>query len=105
MTLNGTYYDAEVDTSKGEINFNSTNESGTTPTAATEVTTVGRDVKLDASALKANQSLVVYKDKSGNDAYIIQTKDVTTNQSTFDPANISDAGVYLLVHLQPRQAI
>ena len=92
-TTNSKYYDAEVDTSKGEINFNSTNESGTPPTAATEVTTVGRDVKLDASALKANQSLVVYKDKSGNDAYIIQTKDVTTNQSTFNAANISDAGV------------
>ena len=92
-TKSSKYYDAEVDTSKGEINFNSTNESGTTPTAATEVTTVGRDVKLDASALKANQSLVVYKDKSGNDAYIIQTKDVTTNQSTFNAANISDAGV------------
>ncbi len=35
----------------------------------------------------------MYKDKSGNDAYIIQTKDVTTNQSTFNAANISDAGV------------
>ncbi|QKF09625.1 FliC/FljB family flagellin [Escherichia coli] len=92
-TKSSKYYDAEVDTSKGKINFNSTNESGTTPTAATEVTTVGRDVKLDTSALKANQSLVVYKDKSGNDAYIIQTKDVTTNQSTFNAANISDAGV------------
>lgn len=63
-TTNSKYYDAEVDTSKGEINFNSTNESGTPPTAATEVTTVYCDVKLMLLHLKPTNRLSCIKIKA-----------------------------------------
>lgn len=87
------YYDATVDNSKGTISFDSAATTGDTVTSTTAITTVGKDVKLDTGALTADQSLVQYKDASGNAAYLVKTTDPTTKASTYNTATIADTGV------------
>jgi len=89
----GKYYDATIDNKAGTVSFNSTAETGDNPASTTATTTVGKDVKLDTSALTDDQSLVQYKDASGNAAYLIKTTDATTKAATYNDATISDAGV------------
>ncbi|MFH7825564.1 FliC/FljB family flagellin [Kluyvera chengduensis] len=86
----GEYYDAKVDSTSGTISFDSAaaTTDDVTTTAPTTVATVGKDLKVDTSALNSNQSLVQYKDASGNAAYIVKTTDTTTNTSTYNTADI-----------------
>ena len=88
------YYDATINSKTGTITFNSTAVSGDTVTAAaTAVTTIGKDVTLNTAALAANQSLIQYKDSNGDAAYLVQTKDATTNALSYNTATIADTGV------------
>ncbi|WP_314142870.1 FliC/FljB family flagellin [Buttiauxella noackiae] len=87
------YYDATVDNAKGTISFSSAAATGDTVTSTTATTTVGKDIKLNTGALAADQSLVQYKDASGNAAYLVKTTDATTKASTYNVATIADTGV------------
>ncbi|WP_433640285.1 FliC/FljB family flagellin [Kluyvera georgiana] len=89
----GKYYDAQVDNKTGTISFNSTAETGDSPTSTTAITTIGKDIKIDTAALTGDQSLVQYKDANGKDAYLIKTTDATTKAATYNVANITDTGV------------
>lgn len=86
-TSSGTYA-ATVDNKTGTISFDSTGTK-LTPTGTTAVTTVGKDLALDTSAVDAaNKSLVTYKDEAGNDNYLVQTTDAN-GDSTYEAATIN----------------
>ncbi|WP_288656695.1 FliC/FljB family flagellin [Pantoea sp. UBA6567] len=86
-TSSGTYA-ATVDNKTGTISFDSTGTK-LTPTGTTAVTTVGKDLTLDTSAVDAaNKSLVTYKDEAGNDNYLVQTTDAN-GDSTYEAATIN----------------
>ncbi len=86
-TSSGTYA-ATVDNKTGTISFDSTGTK-LTPTGTTAVTTIGKDVTLDTTAVDAaNKSLVTYKDEAGNDNYLVQTTDAN-GDSTYEAATIN----------------
>lgn len=86
-TSSGTYA-ATVDNKTGTISFDS-NGTKLTPTGTTAVTTIGKDVTLDTTAVDAaNKSLVTYKDEAGNDNYLVQTTDAN-GDSTYEAATIN----------------
>lgn len=88
-TSSGTYA-ATVDNKTGTINFDSSGAK-LTPTGTTAVTTVGKDLTLDTSAVDAaDTSLVTYKDASGNDAYLVQTTDAS-GVSSYKAATIDSS--------------
>ncbi|AIX51469.1 FliC/FljB family flagellin [Pantoea eucrina] len=86
-TSSGTYA-ATVDNKTGTISFDSSGTS-LSPTGTTAVTTIGKDVTLDTTAVDAaNKSLVTYKDEAGNDNYLVQTTDAN-GDSTYEAATIN----------------
>lgn len=88
-TSSGTYA-ATVDNKTGTISFDSSG-AASTPTGTTAVTTVGKDLTLDTSAVDAaDTSLVTYKDASGNDAYLVQTTDAS-GVSSYKAATIDSS--------------
>jgi len=84
-TTSGTYA-AQVDNKAGTISFDST---GTSVTAgSTTVTTIGKDIQLNTTALDAaDKSLISYKDSNGDDAYLVQSTDAS-GVSTYEKAII-----------------
>ncbi|MDM3084335.1 FliC/FljB family flagellin [Citrobacter sp. Cf141] len=90
-TVTGTpkFYDANVDAATGAISFDSSKEvTAVNPTA---VATLNRDVKIDTSDLKGNESLVKYKDSDGKDAYAVRTL-ANDGTSTFKAATFDTDG-------------
>lgn len=90
-TTTGTpnFYDANVDAATGAISFDSSKEvTAVNPTA---VATLNRDVKIDTSDLKGNESLVKYKDSDGKDAYAVRTL-ANDGTSTFKAATFDTDG-------------
>ncbi|EGT0627382.1 MULTISPECIES: flagellin FliC [Citrobacter] len=90
-TTTGTpkFYDANVDAATGAISFDSSKEvTAVNPTA---VATLNRDVKIDTSGLKGNESLVKYKDSDGKDAYAVRTL-ANDGTSTFKAATFDTDG-------------
>ncbi|EHA2490563.1 FliC/FljB family flagellin [Salmonella enterica] len=75
------YYAATVDTTTGKISFDSDKDVTATAGTPPAVTTLSREVKFDGADLKADQSLVKYKDDKGKDLYAIQTLDKDGNAS------------------------
>lgn len=85
------FYAATLDNTTGEVTYDSSQTAQTGITGTTNAT-VGKDVTLDTASLTADQSLVQYKDTSGNDAYAIATKDATTGATTFKNAVVAADG-------------
>ncbi|EAM7072250.1 flagellin FliC [Salmonella enterica] len=93
VTATPKYYAATVDNSTGEISFDSAKEvtlTGGAP-APSAVDTLSREVKFDGADLKADQSLVKYKDDKGKDLYAIQTLDKDGN-ATFKSVTFAADG-------------
>nr|AAR10716.1 phase 1 flagellin [Salmonella enterica] len=93
VTATPKYYAATVDNSTGEISFDSAKEvtlAGGAPAPST-VDTLSREVKFDGANLKADQSLVKYKDDKGKDLYAIQTLDKDGN-ATFKSVTFAADG-------------
>ncbi|HFS5793207.1 TPA: FliC/FljB family flagellin [Citrobacter werkmanii] len=83
------FYEANVDAATGAISFDSSKEvTAVNPTA---VATLNRDVKIDTSDLKGNESLVKYKDSDGKDAYAVRTL-ANDGTSTFKAATFDTDG-------------
>ncbi|EHF8274999.1 FliC/FljB family flagellin [Salmonella enterica subsp. enterica serovar Cerro] len=91
VTATAKYYAATVDMTTGKISFDS--DKNVTATAGTPpaVTTLSREVKFDGADLKADQSLVKYKDDKGKDLYAIQTLDKDGN-ATFKSVTFAADG-------------
>lgn len=83
------FYDANVDAATGAISFDSSKE--VTAVNPTKVETLNRDVKIDTSDLKGNESLVKYKDSDGKDAYAVRTL-ANDGTSTFKAATFDTDG-------------
>ncbi|ECQ6447518.1 FliC/FljB family flagellin [Salmonella enterica subsp. enterica serovar Cerro] len=88
VTATAKYYAATVDMTTGKISFDSDKDVTATAGTPPAVTTLSREVKFDGADLKADQSLVKYKDDKGKDLYAIQTLDKDGNATfksvTFD---------------------
>ncbi|ECG8589266.1 FliC/FljB family flagellin [Salmonella enterica subsp. salamae] len=85
------YYAATVDTTTGKISFDSDKDVTATAGTPPAVTTLSREVKFDGADLKADQSLVKYKDDKGKDLYAIQTLDKDGN-ATFKSVTFAADG-------------
>nr|AAR10708.1 phase 1 flagellin [Salmonella enterica] len=101
------YYAATVDTTTGKISFDSDKDVTASAGTPTAVSTLSREVKFDGADLKADQSLVKYKDDKGKDLYAIQTLDKDGNASfksvTFssDGKTTEGAAVALAANVDP----
>ncbi|EAO0854069.1 flagellin FliC [Salmonella enterica] len=91
VTATAKYYAATVDTTTGKISFDSDKDVTATAGAPSAVTTLSREVKFDGADLKADQSLVKYKDDKGKDLYAIQTLDKDGN-ATFKSVTFAADG-------------
>ncbi|EOC8816703.1 FliC/FljB family flagellin [Salmonella enterica subsp. enterica serovar Cerro] len=85
------YYAATVDMTTGKISFDSDKDVTATAGTPPAVTTLSREVKFDGADLKADQSLVKYKDDKGKDLYAIQTLDKDGN-ATFKSVTFAADG-------------
>ncbi|EGW1631483.1 FliC/FljB family flagellin [Salmonella enterica subsp. enterica serovar Cerro] len=91
VTAKATYYAATVDMTTGKISFDSDKDVTATAGTPPAVTTLSREVKFDGADLKADQSLVKYKDDKGKDLYAIQTLDKDGN-ATFKSVTFAADG-------------
>lgn len=91
VTVTAKYYAATVDTTTGKISFDSDKDVTATAGSPSAVTTLSREVKFDGADLKADQSLVKYKDDKGKDLYAIQTLDKDGN-ATFKSVTFAADG-------------
>ncbi|EBH8754039.1 FliC/FljB family flagellin [Salmonella enterica subsp. enterica serovar Kua] len=91
VTATAKYYAATVDTTTGKISFDSDKDVTATAGTPSAVTTLSREVKFDGADLKADQSLVKYKDDKGKDLYAIQTLDKDGN-ATFKSVTFAADG-------------
>ncbi|EJR5288171.1 FliC/FljB family flagellin [Salmonella enterica subsp. enterica serovar Cerro] len=91
VTATAKYYAATVDMTTGKISFDSDKDVTATAGTPPEVTTLSREVKFDGADLKADQSLVKYKDDKGKDLYAIQTLDKDGN-ATFKSVTFAADG-------------
>ncbi|EDR9494102.1 FliC/FljB family flagellin [Salmonella enterica subsp. enterica serovar Cerro] len=91
VTATAKYYAATVDMTTGKISFDSDKDVTATAGTPQAVTTLSREVKFDGADLKADQSLVKYKDDKGKDLYAIQTLDKDGN-ATFKSVTFAADG-------------
>ncbi|EDV7028009.1 FliC/FljB family flagellin [Salmonella enterica subsp. enterica serovar Cerro] len=91
VTATAKYYAATVDMTTGKISFDSDKDVTATAGTPRAVTTLSREVKFDGADLKADQSLVKYKDDKGKDLYAIQTLDKDGN-ATFKSVTFAADG-------------
>ncbi|ECD7483186.1 FliC/FljB family flagellin [Salmonella enterica subsp. enterica] len=91
VTATAKYYAATVDTTTGKISFDSDKDVTAAAGTPSAVTTLSREVKFDGADLKAEQSLVKYKDDKGKDLYAIQTLDKDGN-ATFKSVTFAADG-------------
>ncbi|EGM8893425.1 FliC/FljB family flagellin [Salmonella enterica subsp. enterica serovar Cerro] len=91
VTTTAKYYAATVDMTTGKISFDSDKDVTATAGTPSAVTTLSREVKFDGADLKADQSLVKYKDDKGKDLYAIQTLDKDGN-ATFKSVTFAADG-------------
>ncbi|EAX6412877.1 FliC/FljB family flagellin [Salmonella enterica subsp. enterica serovar Cerro] len=91
VTATAKYYAATVDMTTGKISFDSDKDVTATAGTPPAVTTLSREVKFDGADLKADQSLVKYKDDKGKDLYAIQTLDKDGN-ATFKSVTFAADG-------------
>ncbi|EPB8583729.1 FliC/FljB family flagellin [Salmonella enterica subsp. enterica serovar Cerro] len=91
VTTTAKYYAATVDMTTGKIIFDSDKDVTATAGTPSAVTTLSREVKFDGADLKADQSLVKYKDDKGKDLYAIQTLDKDGN-ATFKSVTFAADG-------------
>ncbi|EIT0600108.1 FliC/FljB family flagellin [Salmonella enterica subsp. enterica serovar Cerro] len=91
VTATAKYYAATVDMTTGKISFDSDEDVTATAGTPPAVTTLSREVKFDGADLKADQSLVKYKDDKGKDLYAIQTLDKDGN-ATFKSVTFAADG-------------
>ncbi|EDT8552653.1 FliC/FljB family flagellin [Salmonella enterica subsp. enterica serovar Cerro] len=91
VTATAKYYAATVDMTTGKISFDSDKDVTATAGTPAAVTTLSREVKFDGADLKADQSLVKYKDDKGKDLYAIQTLDKDGN-ATFKSVTFAADG-------------
>ncbi len=91
VTATAKYYAATVDMTTGKISFDSNKDVTATAGTPPAVTTLSREVKFDGADLKADQSLVKYKDDKGKDLYAIQTLDKDGN-ATFKSVTFAADG-------------
>ncbi|EAT6493218.1 FliC/FljB family flagellin [Salmonella enterica] len=91
VTETAKYYAATVDMTTGKISFDSDKDVTATAGTPPAVTTLSREVKFDGADLKADQSLVKYKDDKGKDLYAIQTLDKDGN-ATFKSVTFAADG-------------
>ncbi|EEG7805072.1 FliC/FljB family flagellin [Salmonella enterica] len=91
VTATARYYAATVDMTTGKISFDSDKDVTATAGTPPAVTTLSREVKFDGADLKADQSLVKYKDDKGKDLYAIQTLDKDGN-ATFKSVTFAADG-------------
>ncbi|EKD7246212.1 FliC/FljB family flagellin [Salmonella enterica subsp. enterica serovar Cerro] len=91
VTATAEYYAATVDMTTGKISFDSDKDVTATAGTPSAVTTLSREVKFDGADLKADQSLVKYKDDKGKDLYAIQTLDKDGN-ATFKSVTFAADG-------------
>ncbi|EJK1996656.1 FliC/FljB family flagellin [Salmonella enterica subsp. enterica serovar Cerro] len=91
VTAKAKYYAATVDMTTGKISFDSDKDVTATAGTPPAVTTLSREVKFDGADLKADQSLVKYKDDKGKDLYAIQTLDKDGN-ATFKSVTFAADG-------------
>ncbi|ENG1168121.1 TPA: FliC/FljB family flagellin [Salmonella enterica subsp. enterica serovar Teltow] len=91
VTATAKYYAATVDTTTGKISFDSDKDVTAAAGTPSAVTTLSREVKFDGANLKADQSLVKYKDDKGKDLYAIQTLDKDGN-ATFKSVTFAADG-------------
>ncbi|EMX4429199.1 FliC/FljB family flagellin [Salmonella enterica] len=91
VTAKAKYYAATVDMTTGKISFDSDKDVTATAGTPPAVTTLSREVKFDGADLKADQSLVKYKDDKGKDLYAIQTLDKDGN-ATFKSVTFTADG-------------
>ncbi|EAT8638394.1 FliC/FljB family flagellin [Salmonella enterica] len=91
VTATAKYYAATVDMTTGKISFDSDKDVTATAGTPPAVTTLSRKVKFDGADLKADQSLVKYKDDKGKDLYAIQTLDKDGN-ATFKSVTFAADG-------------
>ncbi|EBI0161146.1 FliC/FljB family flagellin [Salmonella enterica subsp. enterica serovar Cerro] len=91
VTATAKYYAATVDMTTGKISFDSDKDVTATAGTPLAVTTLSREVKFDGADLKADQSLVKYKDDKGKDLYAIQTLDKDGN-ATFKSVTFAADG-------------
>ncbi|MDH1089119.1 FliC/FljB family flagellin [Pantoea brenneri] len=96
VSTDGTdYHAAQIDNTKGTISYDASSTVVPAADAAiaggTALTTVNKDVKLDTSALADGDSLISYKDNSGNNAFLVQTTNASTGAKSYSAATI-DAG-------------
>ncbi|ENK6101675.1 FliC/FljB family flagellin [Salmonella enterica subsp. enterica serovar Cerro] len=91
VTTKVKYYAATVDMTTGKISFDSDKDVTATAGTPPAVTTLSREVKFDGADLKADQSLVKYKDDKGKDLYAIQTLDKDGN-ATFKSVTFAADG-------------
>ncbi|EAO9305631.1 FliC/FljB family flagellin [Salmonella enterica] len=91
VTATAKYYAATVDMTTGKISFDSDKDVTATAGTPSAVTTLSREVKFDGADLKADQSLVKYKDDKGKDLYAIQTLDKDGN-ATFKSVTFAADG-------------
>ncbi|EKJ3895828.1 FliC/FljB family flagellin [Salmonella enterica subsp. enterica serovar Cerro] len=91
VTAEAKYYAATVDMTTGKISFDSDKDVTATAGTPPAVTTLSREVKFDGADLKADQSLVKYKDDKGKDLYAIQTLDKDGN-ATFKSVTFAADG-------------
>ncbi|EII4817454.1 FliC/FljB family flagellin [Salmonella enterica] len=91
VTATAKYYAATVDTTTGKISFDSDKDVTAAAGTPSAVTTLSREVKFYGADLKADQSLVKYKDDKGKDLYAIQTLDKDGN-ATFKSVTFAADG-------------
>ena len=86
LVTDGTdFWAATLDNTNGKVSFDSASAK-VTPTGATAATTVGKDVKVDSTALTAaNQSLISYKE-AGATKFAVKQADGTYKGATIDGA-------------------
>ncbi|MDM2741939.1 FliC/FljB family flagellin [Citrobacter sp. Cu096] len=96
---------ATLDNTNGKVTFNSTTTAA--PTGATTAATVGKDVKVNTTALTAaNQSLISYKD-AGTTKFAVKQADGTYKGATIDGAGAitQNAAVTPDISLDPLKKI
>lgn len=85
VTDGADFWAATLDNTNGKVSFDSASAK-VTPTGATAATTVGKDVKVDTTALTAaNQSLISYKE-AGATKFAVKQADGTYKGATIDGA-------------------
>ncbi|POZ49062.1 flagellin FliC [Citrobacter braakii] len=92
LVTDGTdFWAATLDNTNGKVSFDSATAK-VTPTGATAATTVGKDVKVDTTALTAaDQSLISYKD-AGTTKFAVKQTDGTYKAATIDGAGAVTQG-------------